>query len=103
MNSLFRSKVFPIVETVEDVINNKQILVYTSKNIDEFKWFNMTYPNVYDQLISKLNEDKLYFENTNLKDEKELRAKGVSEGKFIDFDFEGFTQKHKTQIRGTVP
>ena len=51
----------------------------TSKNIDEFKWFNMTYPNVYDQLISKLNEDKLHFENTNLKDEKELRAKGVSE------------------------
>ena len=62
-----------------------------------------THPNVYDQLISKLNEDKLYFENTNLKDEKELRAKGVSEGKFIDFDFEGFTQNTRHKYAGQFP
>ena len=103
MNSFFRNKVYPIVETVEDVVNNKEILVFTTSNINDFKWFNKWYPGVGDRLIEELNMDKLYYEKEKLKEQNELRAKGIGEGKYVDIDYEGFTQNTRHRFAGQFP
>ena len=103
MNSLFRTKVYPVVKTVEDVVNNNNIIVHTSKNIEDFKWFDHFYPSIVDKLINKLNNDKKVFEETDLKHNDELRVKGISEGIFVDFDSEGYTQNTRHRYAGHFP
>ena len=103
MNSLFRYKVYPIVETVEDIIDNKEIRVYTTLKRKNFEHFNETLPNIYDKLISKLNEDKIYFEKTNVEKDKMFTIKGISKGKYVELGNEGFTQNTRHQYSGKFP
>ena len=109
MVGLFKSRAYPMVETIEDLVNNENILVFTGNGFEQNSliWFNKTKPAIYIKLRDKFMKDTQYFKDMEFVLgnglSQESWIKGVSDGELIYFQYEGFTQNMRHTYAGRYP